>query len=391
MGYDFNQYVQRIGTNTSKWDNLQKRFGKTDILPMWVADMDFLSPDAVIDALKRRAEHGVFGYTIRSDAYFQSIVDWFSLRHQWNLQKEWIENSPGVVTALAALIRAFTHQGDQVLIQTPVYYPFFHVIQRQGRELVKNPLRYENGRYEMDFVDLEMKLSQGNIKMMILCSPHNPVGRVWQVDELIQLGELCIKYNVLVISDEIHCDLIYPGHVHTPFASISDAFRDVSVTCVAPSKTFNLAGLHTSAVVISNPQLREIYVNEMQESAIGEADVFGTTALEAAYRYGASWLDELLVYLEGNITFLNQYLTDMIPEIRLVPVEGTYLAWLDCRNLGMDDKELNQFFLNQAKIGLNSGAMFGDEGNGFQRMNFGCPRSILEQGLEQIATAVKGR
>ncbi|SFJ75539.1 MalY/PatB family protein [Thermoflavimicrobium dichotomicum] len=388
LQYDFNQLIDRYHTASEKWDGVEEVFGESDLLPLWVADMDFRSPVPVIEAIKQRAEHGIFGYTLRPESYYEAIIQWTQKRHHWSIQREWICFSPGIVPALSFIVQHFSKPGDKVLIQPPVYAPFAQVVTRHGRELVTNPLQYTYGRYQMDFADLQQKLDHG-VRLLILCSPHNPVGRVWTKEELTRLGEMCLERNVLVVSDEIHCDLVYKGYTHTPFGAISEDFAQNTIICTSPSKTFNLAGLHTSNIIIPNPRLRQIFKKAIEDHYLQFTNTFGVLATESAYRYGESWLDQCLEYVSKNLEFLIQYLEKHIPEIQVVKPEGTYLVWLDCRNLGMDAKTLHQLLLKQAKVALSEGSTFGQEGEGFVRINIACPRSILREGLQRIETAIK--
>ncbi len=317
MKHDFDAVVDRMNTSSVKWDEVENLFGDKDILPMWVADMDFKAPEAVSQAIKEKAEHGVFGYTTRSESYFESIISWFNNRHQWKIEKEWICHSPGVVTALSLLVHALTSVGDSVVIQPPVYYPFTSTIKKQDRKPVYNPLKFDGNTYSMNFDELEKIFQSQTIKLFILCSPHNPVGRVWKEDELKKLGELCVKHKVILVADEIHGDLILEGHKHIPFASLSEEFREISVTCTAPSKTFNLASLQTSNIIIPNQELREKYLKSQEMFALGLPNVFGMVAAESAYRYGEDWLDDMLDYLQGNLNFMKKYLKENIPEIKV--------------------------------------------------------------------------
>jgi cysteine-S-conjugate beta-lyase len=389
MEYNFDQLIDRSNTDCEKWDGLKERFNVEDVISMWVADTDFQSPQPVIDALKQRAEHGVYGYTQRSNSYFESIVNWLEKRHDWKIDKKWISHSPGIIPALTFIITTFTKPGDGVLIQPPVYHHFDRIIKAQDRRVLNNPLKLEDGRYSMDFEDLEKKIDE-NVKMLILCNPHNPVGRVWSREELTRLGEICIKNNILVVSDEIHFDLVYKDYKHTPFASISEEFSRHSITCIAPGKTFNVAGLQTSSVIISNDAIREAFNLTMNNFSLGSPNVFGITALEAAYRYGEEWLEQLMSYLQGNLDFLVKFFAENIPEIKVIQPEGTYLVWLDCRELGFSVDELDRFMLVQARVAMNEGYTFGENGEGFMRMNIGCPRSIVEKSLHQIQQAVNG-
>ncbi|MGN7393111.1 MalY/PatB family protein [Peribacillus frigoritolerans] len=387
MKYNFDQVICRLGTDCEKWDDRKNQFGVEDVIPMWVADMDFQSPNPVIEALRHRAEHGVFGYGLRSDSYFESIVNWLNRRHQWSVKKEWITHSPGVIPALSLSIQSFTKQGDKIMIQPPVYHHFARVIQAAGREVVTNPLVLKNGHYSIDFEDLEAKIDE-KVKMFILCSPHNPVGRVWSKDELTRLGQICRKHKILVVADEIHCDFVYHTHTHIPFASISEEFANHSITCIAPSKTFNLMGVQTSSIIIPNRQLRDRFNQELHTLSIGSPNIFGAVALEAAYRYGEEWLDQVLDYLQGNLEYSLSYFRKNIPEINVIQPEGTYLVWLDCRELRFSDKELNDFMLQSARVAMNQGQIFGKEGEGFMRLNIACPRSMLQNALSGIENAV---
>jgi len=355
---------------------------------MWVADMDFKVPEPVIEAVKQRAEHGIFGYTARNDSYYEAITGWMERRHNWKVDKDWICHAPGVVPALGMIVRTFTKPGDKIIIQPPVYYPFTNVVEKNERIIVPNPLKYENGKYVMDFEDLENKIDP-DVKMIIISSPHNPVGRVWTKEELAQLGEICLKNNILVVSDEIHFDLILKGHTHTPFAAISEEFAQNSIVCTAPSKTFNLAGLQTSNIIIPNKTLRDQFTNTIESLFIGMTNTFGLVATESAYRYGDEWLDQLLEYLQQNVEFLTEYINQHIPELKVVPLEGTYLVWIDCRELGLDAKELEHLMQKEAKVALDEGYIFGKSGEGFTRINIACPQSTLEEGLRRIEKAVK--
>lgn len=389
MPYDFDHVINRLNTNSVKWDALEERFGTKDVLPLWVADMDFRAPDAVIQALHHVAEHGVFGYTVRPESFYQSLIDWFERKHKWKIEKDWMLVSPGVVPALSLLVQAFTDPGDKIVIQSPVYHPFFYVVNQNERELVDNPLVLENNKYEIDFEDLEEKLSDERCKLFIFCSPHNPVGRVWTEEELRKVGELCRKHNVLILSDEIHCDLIFRGHTHIPFASLSDEFADISITCVAPSKTFNLAGLQSSAVIIPNVKLRKQYQDALRIEDGDMLNPFAIAAFEAAYTEGEQWLDELMDYLEKNVHYLTTFFENEIPEATVIQPEGTYLMWVDLRNLGLTAKELEDLLVSKGKVALNQGYIFGKTGEGFVRINIACPQSTLKEGLERIKKAIQ--
>lgn len=387
MQYNFDASIDRRGTSSVKWDYLDRIFKNTEVIPMWVADMDFEAPQPVIDAVVKRAKHGVYGYTEKPASFYSSAVEWIKKRHGWNINSNWITVCPGVVPTLNLSILALTDPGDKVLLQSPVYPPFFASIKNNSRVIVNNPLKYDGNKYEMDFEDLESKLKSG-VKAMILCSPHNPIGRVWSRHELEKVGDLCTRYDVIIISDEIHSDLIYSNHTHTPTASISAELAERTITCIAPSKTFNIAGLATSMVIIPNSLIRDKFNGFLDQLGIEMNNLFGITALEAAYTDGEEWLDQVIAYLEGNLDFLVDYIGSRIPQIKVSKPEGTYLVWLDCRELSMGQKELVDFFINKANVGLNDGAAFGAEGEGFMRMNIACTRSLLTEGLKRIEQAV---
>jgi cystathionine beta-lyase len=387
LRYDFDQLIDRTNTDSVKWDGLEDRFGVKDAIPMWVADMDFAAPQPVIDAMTARAAHGIYGYTLKPASYLQAIADWLQRRHHFTVELDWLCHSPGIVAALSTLVQTFTEPGDKVIIQSPVYYPFKFVLEQHEREVISNPLKLQNGSYVMDYEDLERKAAAG-ARLLILCSPHNPVARVWKRAELEELGRICQKYNVLVVADEIHGDFVYKGNTHIPFASISQEFALNSVTCIAASKTFNLAGLQTSTVIIADPQLRERYLKKLDSLFISRPNLFGVVATESAYRYGDEWLDQLIDYLQGNLDFMTTYFAEHVPQIKVIPPEGTYLVWIDCREFGLEPKSLDEFLLKQARVAFDEGHIFGSEGEGFSRINIACPRSLLEQACQNIASAV---
>ena len=390
MKFDFDKVIDRTRTESLKWVYPRKVLKVEDAIPMWVADMDFEAPPAVIEAIRRRAAHGVYGYPLIPSSFWQSAIDWLGRRHGWDVRKDWMAKSPGIVPALNYAVRAFTKPGDGVIIQTPVYFPFYHAVENNGRRVVRNPLRFDGTRYTMDLEDLKRKLDEGG-RMLILCSPHNPVGRVWTREELEGLGRLAVERDLLVISDEIHADLVYSGHRHHVFAAFSPELADRTVTCIAPSKTFNIPGLSTAVVIASNPKLLEAFEDETERAGFELGQVFGIVGFEAAYAHGEDWLDELLPYLEANVDFLEKFLEERIPGVRLVRPEGTYLALLDCRGLGLEPAALNDFFLKTAHVYFSDGALFGEEAAGFVRINFGCPRTLLVEALERIERAVKER
>lgn len=387
MKYDFDKVIERRNTKSVKWDLVETMYKDKEVLPMWVADMDFETPREVTEAIMKRAEHGVFGYTLRGEDYDKAVISWMKRRHNWNIKKEWIKFCPGVVPALNLIVRTYTKPGDEVIIQTPVYHPFSSVIKNNGCQIVKNPLKFENNKYYMDFEDLKSKITK-RTRLLILCNPHNPVGRVWTRDELIELGNICLKNNVIVVSDEIHFDIIYKQYKHTVFASINEEFSNNSIICTAPSKTFNLAGLKTSNIIIPNDKLRNLFEITLENNSIGGPNIFGREALIAAYNKCEEWLDELIDYIDGNLKYLNEYFKNNIPRIKVIQPEGTYLVWLDCSEFNMTPQELRELFVKKAKIGLNDGIMFGEDGGQFQRINIACPRSILKEGLRRIENAV---
>lgn len=387
LEYDFDRVVDRTNTNSIKWNFCEELFGAPDVLPMWVADMDFKTPQPVIDALVQVAEHGIYGYSKMRDNYYQAVTSWSLNQHGWELNPDWIVFSPGIVPALSWLIKAFTVPGDKVVLQSPVYPPFFKAAEKNGCQVLNNQLVLEDGRYTMDFVDLEEKLADG-AKLLLLCSPHNPVGRVWRREELQRVGTLCAKYNVKVISDEIHCDLIYPGNQHLPFSAVNKEFAANSVVCTAPSKTFNLAGIQASNIIIPNDTMRWAFRVAQAQAAASGPNIFALAAVEAAYCTGADWLNQLIAYLAGNLSYLNAFVQEHLPAVRAIQPEGTYLVWLDCRNLSLDGQSLREFMLTQAKVAFNEGYTFGPGGEGFERVNIACPRSVLAEGLNRLATAV---
>ena len=384
--FNFDRVIDRHGTHSFKYDGLQKVFGTDDVLPMWVADMDFAVPPAVSEAIRRRAEHPIYGYTFRPDAYYASIVSWMNKRHGWNIEKEWIQYSPGVVPVLNMAVQGFTQPGDGVILQSPVYHPFFYAINLNHRKLLNNPLiELEDGTYIFDFDDLAEKAKEA--KLLLLSNPHNPVGRSWDEDELRNLGEICAENDVLIVSDEIHADLTLPGYHHIPLASLSEEIAAHTITCMAPSKTFNLAGLSTSSVIISNSEIRKRFKEVIESLHLGMGNLFGMEASIAAYNHGEEWLDALLDYIQGNMNYARTFLKENLPEIGWTPIEATYLLWLDFRKTGMDDKELHDFMIHKARIGGNDGTLYGPGGEGFQRLNVACPRSVVKEAFSRIYNA----
>ena len=391
MQYDFDTPIDRTHTWSIKHD-FKKENGKADdILPLWVADMDFRSPDSVVEALKKAVDHGIFGYSRADESYFDAVAAWYQKRHHLTLQPEWMTCTPGIVFALSIAVRAFTQEGDAVLTQPPVYHPFSRAILRNKRTLVENPLVLKDGHYEMDLEELEQKVLDEHVKLMILCNPHNPVGRVWTREELTALADICLRHHVYVISDEIHGDFVWQGHEQTPYASISEEACLHSMMCTAPSKTFNLAGMATSNLFIPDPEMRRKFRSELLDVGQENMNRLGLFACRAAYEGGGEWLDQLIGYLAGNLALVRDFCKNRVPQIQLVEPEGTYLAWLDCRELGMTDDELMAFFSDDAKVWLDPGTHSGEQGSGFMRFNLGSSRSVIAQALDQIEAAWKKR
>ena len=395
MKYDFDLVCDRKNTDCVKWDMVEELFGNTGVIPMWVADMDFPVARPIVDALMKRAEHPCYGYTRPGRNVLEAVVEHVQNKFGWKIEPEWIVFTPGVVPALNAAVRSLTHPGDQIILQQPVYHPFFPAVTDAGCQIINNGLQLSNGQYQMDLADLESKFNirggmsgGGNrIKAVILCNPHNPVGRLWNREELEKLGEIIISRGATVISDEIHCEILYKGLKHIPFAAISKDFEQNCIVCLSPSKTFSLAGLEISNIIIPNRRLREEF-NAARSGIMPGPNVFGYTALEAAYRQGGEWLEQVLDYLQGNLDFLLAYFMSKISRIKIIRPQGTYLVWLDCRSLGMDDQSLKAFLIKKAKIGLDEGTKFGTGGSGFMRMNIACPRSILAEALQRLEEAV---
>ena len=387
MPINFDEIIDRRNTSCLKHDFAVERGYPADILPFWVADMDFRAPAPVIDALKVRAEHGIFGYTQVKDDYFAVLQNWFRTRHDWTVERRELILTPGVVFAIATAIRAFTIKGDAVLIQQPVYYPFANMIRQNERVIVDNPLRLIEGRYEIDFADFEQKIIEHRVKLFILCSPHNPVGRVWTRAELEQIAAVCLRHNVIVVADEIHEEFVRPGFRHVPFASLSEEAAAITVTCTSPSKTFNLAGLQISNIFIRNTQLRRRFKEELSRTGYDEPNTLGLTGAKAAYEHGAEWLAQLLAYIEENHARTKSFLAAHLPKVQIIEPEGTYLLWLDFRAYGLSDEALNEKIIREAHLWLDDGPIFGAGGSGFQRINIACPWATLETGLQNLAKA----
>lgn len=386
MKYNFDEIINRSNTACVKYD-LRKLFFETeDVIPMWVADMDFRTPDFIMHAIRERAGHEILGYSIRPESYFSSLINWLKRRHNWDIQKEWIIFSPGVVPAVNMAVLAFSKRLDKIIIQPPVYFPFFDAVKKHGRKLVYNQLMMDNGRYRMDYENLEQLCREG-ARMLILSNPHNPAGNAWTADELRRMAGICLKYNTLIISDEIHGDLVNRGYKHTVVASLSPEIAAQTITMTAPSKTFNLAGLATASVIISNPVLKKKYRKVLDALHIELGNVFGNVASEAAYTHGDEWLGQLLDYIDGNIHTLIDFATKHLPQVNVIYPEATYMAWLDFSATGMNDKELKKFMIEKAGLGLNEGTQFGPGGEGYMRINLACPRATLLKALEQLKTA----
>ena len=387
MKWNFDEVVNREGTECVKYDLREEIFGKKDIIPMWVADMDFQTPPFIVNKLSARINHGIFGYSFRPPEYFSSIINWLRVRHNWIIEKDWICFSPGIVPALSLSTLAFTRPGDTIIVQPPVYFPFFSAVENHGRKLVYNQLIEKQGRWTMDFDSLISSLDK-NTRMIIISNPHNPVGRAWSVEELSKLAEICLKNKIIILSDEIHCDLVLPGYYHSPMARLSEEIADITVTCIAPSKTFNLAGLSTSSVIISNPVMRKYFNKKIESLHIGNGNIAGNVASVAAYSEGHEWLDQLMDYINLNVDNTMKYFRELIPEIIPVQPEATYMIWLDCRKFEMTGKELGRFFVDRAGVGMNEGSAFGPGGEGFMRMNLAAPRKTVIKALEQIEKTV---
>jgi cystathionine beta-lyase len=386
MKYNFDEIIDRHKTDSIKYDLRKYIFGREDVIPMWVADMDFRTPDFIIESIKSRLDHPVLGYTLEPSGMYDAIIDWLKMRHGWDIRKEWIVAGPAVVPSMAILVHAFTEPGDEVIVQKPVYFPFFRTITNHGRHILNNPLINKNGRFEMDLDDLLEKISP-KTRMIFLCSPHNPGGRVWTETELISLAKICIDNNILIVSDEIHADLVLFGNKHIPTASINEKIAKNTITCMSSSKTFNTAGLASAYVIVSDLKKRRIYKDKLNDFHLNIGNVAGLYAQVAAYRKGTEWLDQLLNYLEGNINYLMDFMHKNLPEIKIMKPEGTYLVWMDFRATNIDSKKLRKFIIEEAGLGLSDGFLFGDEGSGFERINVACPRSVLKKGLERLSRA----
>lgn len=380
--YDFDKIIDRKNTSNVKYDLRETYFGNANVLPMWVADMDFETPDFIRDAVIERAKHPIYGYSFRNDDYNQSISSWLKRRFNWEVEKDWMIFNPGVVPALNFSVLSFTDPGDGIIVQPPVYFPFFSAIKNNNRKIIENQLLLDNNKYHIDFEDLERKA--GDARMMFLCSPHNPVGRCWTKKELTRISDICIENEVVLISDEIHNDLILPGHIHNPTALCSDNIAKNLVTCIAPSKTFNMAGLATSTIIIQDEELREKFKSILESVHITNGNLFGMIASQAGYTHGDQWLTELLEYIQGNFNYLSNRLEDEFETLSMIPAEATYLAWIDFRKTGLSDDEIKKRLIDNAGLGLSHGPIFGAGGSGFQRMNLAAPRKIVDEAISRL-------
>ncbi|MFJ7684147.1 MalY/PatB family protein [Peribacillus butanolivorans] len=384
----FEEHINRENTGSVKWDknSLKSLYGREDVLPMWVADMDFPSPEGIQKALIERLNHPIFGYTVPSETVFTEIQSWLRDQHSWPITKEWISFSSGVVSAIGTTIQAFTNPGDKILVQSPVYTPFFDMIKNNDREVVNSPLIIEDDRFKIDFTDFEDKLKSG-VKLFLFCNPHNPGGRVWTKDELLRIGELCVKYNVIIVSDEIHADLFHSTSRHYPIASLSEQLSDITVTLMAPSKTFNIAGIQASFLITSNEKLQKQLQKAQTKLAFHGLNILALTAMEAAYREGLPWLKDMIAYIEENIKVAEEFIAAEIPALHVMHPDASYLLWIDCRDLGLNDKEIKERLIHQGKLALEPGSKYGPGGEGFVRMNIGCSRSVLLDGLNRLKLA----
>ena len=384
MKYDFDKQIPRRGTGSYKWDSA----GSENVLPMWVADMDFRTAPAIADALLRRVEHGIFGYTRVPDSYYEAVTGWFARRHGWTIDREWMIYTSGVVPAISAAIKALTVPGDKVLVQTPVYNCFFSSIRNNGCETVSSPLVFAGNTYTIDYEDLERKAADPKVKVMLLCNPHNPAGRVWKREELVYLGEICIRYGVTIVSDEIHGELVFPGHRYMPFASISEDFLLHSVTCLSPSKAFNIAGLQIANIVCADTGRRAKIDRAINDNEVCDVNPFGVIATQAAYNEGGEWLNQLIGYLHANYLYMCEFCCEHLPDFPIAVLEGTYLVWMDCRKLGMSSEEIERRLIAETGLWLNAGTLYGAEGEGFMRWNIACPRNMLTEGLKRFVDFV---
>lgn len=385
MKYNFDEIIDRSGTSAYKTDLLQARFGAKDILPLWVADMDFRSPDFVMQAIRDRAAHEILGYTIRNKEWYQPIAQWIKNKHNWEVQSNWIGYTPGILPGMVLAMQAFTNPGDKIIIQPPIYPPFMSMVSNNSREIIYNKLILRDGQLKMDLENLKAQIDD-RTKMLFLCSPHNPGGRVWSRDELLELANLCAEKNILVVSDEIHADLTLPGYTHFPFPSISEKAKNMSITFMAPSKTFNIAGLASASYIIPNDDLRNRFKRQVEAAEIGGGNIFASVATKAAYENGAEWLDQLVHYIQSNVDFIDGFLKEKLPKVKAIIPQASFLVWLDFRELGLPDSEIRKLLIHEAKLGFNDGPSFGPGGEGFQRINVGCSKLVLEEAMKRLSS-----
>lgn len=384
----FDEIIERRGTDSYKWDIMKLKYGRDDLTAMWVADADFRVAKPIQDVLRDRVDHGIFGYTKRSEQFYDSIIKWCKKRHNWEIEKEWISYTPGVVAAINWAVKVYTEPGDKIIVQPPVYYPFFSAVENNGRVLINNNLKFKDGKYYMDFENLVSQIDE-RTKLLILCSPHNPVSKVWSKEELTKLTDICVEYNIKIVSDEIHSDLIMPGYKHTCTSSISDKVAQLTITCMAPSKTFNIAGLDTSVAIIPNKEMRKKFKDFQNEIGVHMGNVFGIEAFAAAYNNGEEWLEEELTYINSNYEYFKNFIQSKLPQFKVIDLEGTYLLWLDCSCLNLTNEELDTFFVEKVNVMLDPGEMFGKAGKGFMRFNIATPRENITKVLENLEKAVK--
>jgi cystathionine beta-lyase len=389
MTYNFDEIIDRRNTGAIKVDRCKALYGSEDVLPLWVADMDFRTPDFIFEAIRERCEHPILGYSMPPKEFYPSLITWINEQHNWQVKRQWIGFLPGIVPGLSFAVQSLTKEGDEIIVQPPVYYPFFHVVQNNKRVLVNNPLKTTNGKFEMDFEDLERKITS-NTKLFILCNPHNPGGRVWSSETLKHLAEICSRHNILVVSDEIHADMVLKGHKHIPFATVSETAAQISLTFMAPSKTFNMPGLISSSYIIPNPDLNKRFVDFMEASELTGGNIFAYAATVAAYEKGEEWRKQMLTYVQGNIDFIVDFLKTNIPQIKPMIPEASFLIWLDCKELGMETDDLFDFFAQKAGLGLNKGTTFGQGGEYHLRLNVASSRLILKKAMKQLSKAVNG-
>jgi len=389
MAYNFDEFIDRRNTGAVKVERCKALYGSEDVLPLWVADMDFRTPDFIFEAIRERCEHPILGYSMPPKEFYPSLINWLKDHHQWDVKRQWIGFLPGIVPGLSFAVQSLTEPGDEIIVQPPVYYPFFNVVNNNKRVLINNPLQLSNGKYEMDFEDLESKITS-KTKLFILCNPHNPGGRVWNEETLIQLADICAKNNIIVVSDEIHADMVLKGHKHIPFATVSESAAQISLTFMAPSKTFNMPGLISSSYIIPNTELRNLFVNFLEASELTGGNIFAYAATVAAYEKGEDWRLQMLSYVQDNIDFVVDFLNTNIPQIKPMIPEASFLVWLDCKELGMETDDLFDFFVKKAGLGLNKGTSFGMGGEYHLRLNVACSRLILKKAMEQLSAAVNG-